>query len=77
RFVSANPLREGARAQLMLALYRSGRQTEALAVFDEGRRILAGEYGLDPGEQIRAVHRLILEQAVPPDRSSPAEAAGP
>ena len=64
RFVSAHPLRERARAQLMLALYRSGRQTEALAVFDEGRRILADEYGLDPGEEIRAVHRLILEQAV-------------
>ncbi|MBU8861447.1 AAA family ATPase [Micromonospora sp. WMMB482] len=77
RFVSAHPLREGARAQLMLALYRSGRQTEALAVFDEGRRILAGEYGIDPGEQVRAVHRLILEQAVPPDRSSPAQSGGP
>ncbi|WP_316250240.1 BTAD domain-containing putative transcriptional regulator [Micromonospora aurantiaca (nom. illeg.)] len=77
RFVSAHPLREGARAQLMLALYRSGRQTEALAVFDEGRRILAGEYGIDPGEQTRAVHRLILEQAVPPDRSSPADTGGP
>ncbi|MER6585817.1 BTAD domain-containing putative transcriptional regulator [Micromonospora chalcea] len=65
RFVSANPLREGARAQLMLALSRSGRQTEALAAFDEGRRVLAAEYGLDPGEQMRAAHRLILEQAVP------------
>ncbi|MEU1760542.1 BTAD domain-containing putative transcriptional regulator [Micromonospora sp. NPDC005223] len=77
RFVSAHPLREGVRAQLMLALYRSGRQTEALAVFDEGRRILAGEYGLDPGEQIRAVHRLILTQDVPQDRSSPAKAGRP
>ncbi|MET8312418.1 BTAD domain-containing putative transcriptional regulator [Micromonospora sp. NPDC005173] len=72
RFVSANPLREGARAQLMLALYRSGRQTEALATFDEGRRILASEYGLDPGDQIRAVHRLILEQAVPAESGRPA-----
>ncbi len=77
RFVSAHPLREGVRAQLMLALYRSGRQTEALAVFDEGRRILAGEYGIDPGEQVRAVHRLILEQAAPPDPSSPAQPGGP
>ncbi|MFC0096816.1 BTAD domain-containing putative transcriptional regulator [Micromonospora marina] len=77
RFVSAHPLREGVRAQLMLALYRSGRQTEALAVFDEGRRILAGEYGIDPGEQVRAVHRLILEQSVPPDRSSPEQPGGP
>ena len=75
RFVAANPLREGARAQLMLALYRSGRQTEALAVFDEGRRILAGEYGLDPGEQIRAAYRLILEQAVPA-QADPVAAAG-
>ncbi|MGY4909467.1 BTAD domain-containing putative transcriptional regulator [Micromonospora aurantiaca (nom. illeg.)] len=77
RFVSAHPLREGARAQLMLTLYRSGRQTEALAVFDEGRRILAGEYGIDPGEQIRAAHRLILEQAVPQDAGSPADTGGP
>ncbi|MEV0158171.1 BTAD domain-containing putative transcriptional regulator [Micromonospora sp. NPDC050686] len=72
RFVSTNPLREGARAQLMVALYRSGRQTEALAAFDEGRRVLAGEYGLDPGEQIREVHRLILEQAVPAESGRPA-----
>ncbi|MFD6635713.1 BTAD domain-containing putative transcriptional regulator [Micromonospora chalcea] len=74
RFVSANPLREGARAQLMLALYRSGRQTEALAAFDEGRRVLAAEYGLDPGEQIRAAHRLILERAVPAQPGPPAAA---
>ncbi|MEU5902997.1 BTAD domain-containing putative transcriptional regulator [Micromonospora sp. NPDC047527] len=72
RFVSANPLRERARAQLMVALYQSGRQTEALAAFDEGRRILASEYGLDPGEQIRAVHRLILEQAEPAESDGPA-----
>ncbi|MEU6076049.1 BTAD domain-containing putative transcriptional regulator [Micromonospora sp. NPDC047074] len=72
RFVSANPLREGARAQLMLALYRSGRQTEALAAFDEGRRVLAAEYGLDPGEQVRAAHRLILDQTVPADPGPPA-----
>lgn len=74
RFVSANPAREGARAQLMLALYRRGRQTEALAVFDEGRRILADEYGLDPGEQLREAHRLILDQAVP---STPTPRATP
>ncbi|PZG16717.1 transcriptional regulator [Micromonospora craterilacus] len=66
QFVAANPVREAARAQLMLALYRSGRQTEALAAFDEGRRILTGEYGLDPGTEIRELHRLILDQAVPP-----------
>ncbi|MEH1028365.1 BTAD domain-containing putative transcriptional regulator [Micromonospora profundi] len=75
RFVAANPLREGARAQLMVALYRSGRQSEALAVFDEGRRILASEYGIDPGEQVRAAYRLILEQAVPA-QADPVAAAG-
>ncbi|MFI7023904.1 BTAD domain-containing putative transcriptional regulator [Micromonospora sp. NPDC049900] len=64
-FVAANPVRETARAQLMLALYRSGRQTEALAAFDEGRRILTDEYGIDPGEQLREVHRRILAQSVP------------
>ncbi|MFD2767186.1 AfsR/SARP family transcriptional regulator [Micromonospora eburnea] len=75
RFVSANPLREGARAQLMLALYRSGRQTEALAAFDEGRRTLASEYGLDPGEQLRAAHRMILEQSVPAEPGRPVAVA--
>ncbi|MER5702858.1 BTAD domain-containing putative transcriptional regulator [Micromonospora sp. NPDC002296] len=65
RFVAAQPLREVARAQLMLALYRCGRQTDALAVYDEGRRLLAREYGLDPGEQLREAHRLVLDQAVP------------
>lgn len=65
RFVATQPLREVARAQLMLALYRSGRQTDALAVYDEGRRLLAREYGLDPGEQLREAHRLVLDQAVP------------
>ncbi|GAA4154220.1 hypothetical protein GCM10022251_24280 [Phytohabitans flavus] len=74
RFVVAHPLREGARAQLMLALYRSGRQTEALAAYDEGRRILAGEYGLDPGERLREAHQLILTQAAPEPPARPAAA---
>ncbi|MGW0432202.1 BTAD domain-containing putative transcriptional regulator [Micromonospora sp. NPDC003197] len=74
QFVAANPLREAARVQLMLALYRSGRQTEALAVFEAGRRIMAREYGLDPGAQARELHRLILEQAVPPAPTSTSSA---
>ncbi|MEV6814965.1 BTAD domain-containing putative transcriptional regulator [Micromonospora sp. NPDC051296] len=77
QFVAANPVREAARAQLMLALYRSGRQTEALAAFDEGRRILTGEYGLDPGAEIRELHRLILDQAVPPAVTTPTGMSGP
>ena len=66
QFVAAHPVRETARAQLMLALYRAGRQTEALAAYDEGRRILVDEYGIDPGVHLRELHTLILEQAVAP-----------
>ncbi|GAB4051474.1 BTAD domain-containing putative transcriptional regulator [Catellatospora paridis] len=61
-FTAAHPLREDARAQLMLALYRCGRQADALAVFTDTHRLLSGEYGLDPGERLRAVHRAILAQ---------------
>ncbi|MEV1121062.1 BTAD domain-containing putative transcriptional regulator [Actinosynnema sp. NPDC049800] len=66
QFVAANPNRENARAQLMLALYRAGRQTEALAVYDEGRRLLADEHGVEPGEALRDLHRQVLAHSVPP-----------
>src|SRR5436190_437515 len=45
--VSIHPLRERLRAQLMLALYRAGRQAEALEVFNDGRRLLTDELGLE------------------------------
>lgn len=54
------PLREAFRAQLMTAYYRCDRQAEALAVYDEGRRLLADELGIDPGATMRGVHRAIL-----------------
>ena len=58
--VSAQPLRERLRAQLMLALYRSGRQPEALGVYQAARRLLAADYGLEPGSRLRELEQAIL-----------------
>jgi DNA-binding SARP family transcriptional activator/tetratricopeptide (TPR) repeat protein len=54
------PLREGLRGQLMLALYRCGRQADALAAYTEGRRILHAELGVEPGPGLRRLHEQIL-----------------
>jgi predicted ATPase/DNA-binding SARP family transcriptional activator/tetratricopeptide (TPR) repeat protein len=61
--VAANPLRERLRGHLMLALYRSGRQGDALRVFQEGRSVLVAELGVDPGPQLRDLQQQILLQA--------------
>ncbi|TDC45158.1 AfsR/SARP family transcriptional regulator [Actinomadura sp. KC345] len=58
--VDAQPLRERARATLMRALHAEGRQAEALAVFEEGRRVLADELGADPSQELADVHVAIL-----------------
>jgi DNA-binding SARP family transcriptional activator len=58
--VADHPLRERLRAHLMLTLHRSGRQADALGVYREGRRIMAGELGLEPGPQLRTLHEAIL-----------------
>nr|BFE62295.1 hypothetical protein GCM10020063_068210 [Dactylosporangium thailandense] len=60
--VAAEPLRERGRAQLMLGLYRAGRPAEALAAYHELRALLAEQFGLDPGEELRALAAAMLRQ---------------
>jgi DNA-binding SARP family transcriptional activator/ABC-type branched-subunit amino acid transport system substrate-binding protein len=60
--VAEHPLRERCRGQLMLALYRSDRQAEALQSYQEGRRALAEEFGLEPSEGLRRLEQQILDQ---------------
>ncbi|MFJ9343327.1 BTAD domain-containing putative transcriptional regulator [Streptomyces sp. NPDC101733] len=60
RLVADFPLRERMRAQLMTALYRCGRQADALHVFHEGRSVLADELGVDPGSGLKAAHQALL-----------------
>jgi class 3 adenylate cyclase len=56
------PLRERLWAQLMLALYRSGRQADALHAYQEARRVLAEQLGIDPGPALRRLEEQILRQ---------------
>jgi YVTN family beta-propeller protein len=58
--VASHPHRERVLAQLMLALYRSGRQAEALEAYRRGRRSLDDELGLEPGPELRALEQRIL-----------------
>ena len=67
--VDQYPYREGLRAQLMLALYRADRQADALQAYQDARRKLVEELGIEPGERLRELERGILAQD--------AELAGP
>jgi predicted ATPase/DNA-binding SARP family transcriptional activator len=60
--VAENRLRDLLRGQLMLALYRAGRQADALACYRSGREALVEELGLEPGTELRELERLILRQ---------------
>ncbi|HEU0303555.1 MAG TPA: BTAD domain-containing putative transcriptional regulator [Gaiellaceae bacterium] len=60
--MAERPFDERPRAQLMLALYRAGRQADALEAFQDARRTLADELGLDPGAQLRELEQAILRQ---------------
>lgn len=71
QLVTAHPLREKGYAQLMLALYRDGRQAEALEVFRDARRVLVEEHGLDPGEELRDMERAILDADPAVTRAAP------
>ncbi|MGB3438872.1 MAG: BTAD domain-containing putative transcriptional regulator [Actinophytocola sp.] len=80
-----NPLRERLRALLMIALYRSGRQAEALDVYREGRDMLIDELGLEPGPELRLLENAILAGdehlpfggSVPPTAPAPREPEPP
>jgi DNA-binding SARP family transcriptional activator/ABC-type transport system substrate-binding protein len=60
--VTEHRFREGFRGQLMLALYRSGRQAEALGVYQQARAVLVGELGIEPGQPLRELQQAILRQ---------------
>ena len=73
--VAEHPLRERLRAQLMLALYRCGRQAEALDAYRDAARALRDELGLEPGAELRELEHAILNHA--PSLAAPAAAAAP
>ncbi|MFI7048570.1 AfsR/SARP family transcriptional regulator [Streptosporangium sandarakinum] len=76
--VAENPLRESLRHKLISALYRAGRQSEALAAYEEARVLLATELGVDPGPDLRTLHSQILRNeleaaAPPPEPPAPSD----
>ena len=77
--VAEHPLRERLRRQLMLALYRSGRQTEALDAYRDARITLVGELGIEPSPALKDLEKAILAQdpALEPPPARLPEEAGP
>jgi class 3 adenylate cyclase/tetratricopeptide (TPR) repeat protein len=77
--VAEHPFRERLRGQLMFALYRTGRQTEALEVYRDGRTLLSDELGLEPSEELRRLEQRMLahDPELEPAPSSPATPGAP
>ena len=75
RLIAENPFREDLRAQLMLALYRAGRQADALRAYQEARSVLVDELGVEPSAALQRLERQILNQdpgLAAPDTFAPA-----
>jgi DNA-binding SARP family transcriptional activator len=69
--ITDHPFRERLRGQLMLALYRAGRQADALSLYQETRRELADELGIEPGHALRDLHKAILRHEPTLDLAAP------
>ncbi|MGN9913171.1 BTAD domain-containing putative transcriptional regulator [Phytohabitans sp. LJ34] len=81
RLIAEYPLREQLRHHLMLALYRTGRQAEALAAYRDARAFFVEEFGAEPGEPLQQLHQRILRSdptlAAPVDSPAPAAPVSP
>ncbi len=76
QLVAAHPLREHLHALLMLALYRCGRRAEALAAYQHARDVLVDELGIEPGQELRELHRQILSADTALELPAPWSPAG-
>jgi YVTN family beta-propeller protein len=76
--VARHPYHERLRVQLMTALYRTGRQTEALQVYHDGRKLLVDELGIEPGAELQALQGAILrhDEAIDVEPTPPAAGGG-